>query len=124
MERWLLAGAALSGLVAVSLGALGAHSLESKLGAELLAVWNTAAHYHLVHSVAAVVSAVLMLARPGVPAWLWAGSFFLAGSLLFSGSLYLLAVTGWQGLGIITPVGGLAFLVGWAMLAWGAWRFL
>lgn len=107
---------ALSSALAISLGALGAHKLEAQLVANgTLETWKTAALYHLVHSVALYFLATLesqdldRLAR--VAMWLWFG-----GILLFSGSLYALALTRWPVLGPITPLGGLSFIAGWVVL--------
>ena len=107
---------ALSSALAISLGALGAHKLEAQLVTNgTLEAWKTAALYHLVHSVALYFLATLesqdldRLAR--VAMWLWFG-----GILLFSGSLYGLALTRWPVLGPITPLGGLSFIAGWVVL--------
>lgn len=102
------------GLSGVALGAFGAHALKSKLGAANLAVWNTAVTYHLLHAVALLALTLYGRATgrvPGTPL-----ALFTAGIALFSGSLYLLALTGWGWLGPVTPIGGLAFLVGWLSL--------
>lgn len=108
--------AALSGALAVALGAWGAHGLRARLGPEALASWQTAVQYHLLHSVALLALALHAL-RGGrgaaVPAALW-----IAGVLLFSGSIYALVLGGPRWLGPVTPVGGLALIAGWlAVLA-------
>jgi len=119
-RRWLLLGA-LSAAVAVAAGAFGAHGLKSMLGADRLAVWDTAARYQLIHALALVALGSLAARRHGGP--LQAGGWlFVAGTVLFSGSLYLLAVTGVRWLGAVTPLGGVAFIAGWLCLAWAAWR--
>ncbi|MDX2081653.1 MAG: DUF423 domain-containing protein [Terrimicrobiaceae bacterium] len=100
--------AAILGFLGVALGAFGAHGLKNLLAAnDTTAIWLTAVQYHLVHAVAALWAADR---RPRVT-WIWA-----AGVAIFSGSLYLLAVTNIRWLGAITPIGGVLFLVGWAML--------
>jgi uncharacterized membrane protein YgdD (TMEM256/DUF423 family) len=126
MARWFLALSALNGFLAVALGAFGAHGLKSRLsavadGAERLDWWRTAATYHLAHALALGLVAVLV-ARSAGTALAVAGFSFLAGMLLFSGSLYTMVLTGFRALGAVTPLGGLAFLVGWAALAWTALR--
>lgn len=107
--------AALLAALAVGLGAFGAHALKSRLSPDLLAVWNTASHYHLVHAVAL---AALASGRKE-PGRSW--GVLLAGILLFAGSLYMLALTGIRGLGAVTPIGGVLLVAGWAMLAREAW---
>ena len=107
---------ALMGFVGVGLGAFGAHGLRGRLSPDMLAVFETAVRYQMYHAIALVALAALM-ARTDGRAVLVAGWSFTAGILLFSGSLYALALTGVTTLGAITPIGGVAFLVGWAALA-------
>ena len=114
MKTWLLL-ASLNGFLGVAAGAFGAHALKARLPADLLAVFETGARYQLVHAVALLGVAWLASVRPGrVPTA--AGACFAVGILLFSGSLYALALSGVRGLGAITPLGGVAFLAGWALL--------
>lgn len=103
---WKLGAA--SGAVAVALGAFGAHGLKARVAPELITTWNTAAHYHLVHSLAILAA--------GASGSTMAGRCFTAGTILFSGSLYALVLTGRRGLGAITPIGGLGLIAGWAAL--------
>jgi len=119
VERTFILIAALAGFLGVALGAFGAHGLRARLSPEMLAVFETGVRYHLVHAVALLALAGLMNRLNG---WLvtTAGWLFVAGIVLFSGSLYLLALTGVTILGAITPLGGLAFLAGWACLAFAA----
>jgi uncharacterized membrane protein YgdD (TMEM256/DUF423 family) len=126
MFRVFLALAALNGFLAVALGAFGAHGLKSRLaavadGAERLDWWRTAASYHLAHALALGLVAVLVQRAAGA-ALTVAGFGFLVGIALFSGSLYVMVLSGVRGLGAVTPIGGLAFLVGWAALGWAALR--
>jgi uncharacterized membrane protein YgdD (TMEM256/DUF423 family) len=107
--------------LAVGLGAFGAHALKSKLDADMLAVFETAARYQMYHALALFAVAWTVRRWPESPAAL-AGWCFVAGILVFSGSLYALALSGTRWLGAITPLGGLAFLAGWAILAWAALR--
>jgi uncharacterized membrane protein YgdD (TMEM256/DUF423 family) len=120
-ERPFIFAAALNMLIAVACGAFGAHALKQILSSEMLAVWQTAVHYQMVHALGLMAIALLMprLDSPWLPR---AGYCMLAGIVIFSGSLYALALSGIRLLGAITPVGGLAFLAGWAMLAWAACR--
>jgi uncharacterized membrane protein YgdD (TMEM256/DUF423 family) len=121
VERRFFVWGALSALTGVGAGAFGAHALNARLAPELLAVFEVGVRYQLVHSLALLAVAWAVSRWPGRPATA-AGVLFLAGIVLFSGSLYLLALTGTRALGMITPVGGVAFLAGWACLAWAAWR--
>lgn len=110
---WLVL-AALSGALAVALGAFGAHGLRARLDAEALASWQTAVQYHLLHSVALLALALFAL-RGGRGAG-WPAGLFAAGILLFSGSIYALALGGPRWLGPVTPLGGVALLGGWVAL--------
>jgi uncharacterized membrane protein YgdD (TMEM256/DUF423 family) len=115
MDRTFLLMAALAGLTGVALGAFGAHGLRDRLSPELLAVFETAVRYQMYHALA--IFGVGLLAAPmGGPLVRAAAWLFAAGIILFSGSLYALALTGSTRLGAITPIGGLAFLAGWACL--------
>lgn len=118
--RWFVLGSVL-GALGVALGAFGAHGLRSRVSPEMVAIWETAAKYHLIHALALLATAWACDRWPG-PATVAAGWLFLAGIVVFCGTLYALALTGMRGLGAITPLGGLAFIAGWVCLAVGAWR--
>ena len=118
MNVWLLAGA-VNGFLAVVAGAFGAHLLESRLDAQSLSVFQTAAHYHLVHAVA-IVAAGIAAEMSGRRAAAVAALLFTAGVVLFSGSLYFLVLARSNALVLLTPIGGLFFLAGWAALAFAA----
>ena len=117
----LLAGALLAAL-GVALGAFGAHALRGALSPEHLALYQTGALYHLVHAAALFGAALLARDAAAGKLAIWAGYAFFAGTVVFSGSLYLLAITGQKWLGAITPVGGTLFLAGWALVALAGWR--
>jgi uncharacterized membrane protein YgdD (TMEM256/DUF423 family) len=122
IPRLTLFLASVAMLLAVALGAFGAHALKSRLSADMTGVWQTAVQYHAWHALALFGLGLLMLHWPertdlGIAAWL-----LVAGIVLFSGSLYALALSGVRGLGAVTPIGGLAFLAGWAVLAWAIAR--
>ncbi len=121
MLRVFLLLAALAGFTGVALGAFAAHGLKGQLGAQYLAVFQTGVHYQLIHALALFGVALLAERLPGrlLKA---AGNLFAVGILLFSGSLYLLALSGIGKLGMITPLGGLCFLSGWLCLGLAAWR--
>jgi len=121
MDRLFLAVGALSALVSVAAGAFGAHALKARLEPDLLAVFETGARYEMYHALGLVAVAWAAQRWPG-PAASGAGWLFVAGTLLFSGSLYALALSGVRALGTVTPIGGLCFLVGWALLAYAAVR--
>ena len=121
MLRSFLMLAAFFSFTGVGLGAFAAHGLKSRLSPEYLAIFHTGVLYQLIHAVALLGVAVLAAQLPGRMVT-WAGYAFALGILLFSGSLYVLTLTGFSKLGIVTPFGGLAFLVGWALLGMTAWR--
>ncbi len=122
MERtWITAGAALA-FLAVAAGAFGAHALKPQLSDEALGWFETAVRYQMYHALGLLVMAALAGRLQGGMAVTWTGWLFLAGMVLFSGSLYLLALTGVRWLGAITPLGGVCFLAGWALLVADALR--
>ena len=129
MERLFLALCAGNGFLAVALGAFGAHGLRARMalltdGAQRLGWWETAAHYHLMHALAlGLVSQLVPRSAEGTSGAVnVAGFAFLAGIALFSGSLYAMTLSGVRALGMITPLGGLGFLVGWAAILLAALR--
>lgn len=119
---WIVTAACL-GLLGVAMGAFGAHALRAWLPLQMMTVFETGVRYHLFHVLALLATAGLMELWPRRavslrgPAWL-----FLAGIVLFSGSLYAYALSGWRPFAWVTPVGGLAWIVGWGALAMVAWR--
>jgi len=121
MDRLFFAFGALSGFVGVALGAFGAHALKSRLDADLLANFEVGVRYQMYHAFALLAVGWAQTRWPGAvlnaSGWL-----FVAGSLIFSGSLYFLTLTGLRWLGAITPVGGAALLAGWLCLAWAVWK--
>ena len=121
MDRTFLLLGAVAAFLAVTLGAFGAHGLRGRLSPEMMAVFQTGVQYHMAHALALILVSAIMGRMSG---WLiqTAGWSFVAGIVLFSGSLYALVLTGVRGLGAVTPVGGVAFLAGWAVLAWSVWR--
>jgi uncharacterized membrane protein YgdD (TMEM256/DUF423 family) len=121
MDRVFFVLGSAAAFLAVTLGAFAAHGLKERLSPEMLAVFEVGVRYHLYHSLALLAVA-----------WAWsrwpsgavtaAGWFFVAGIVVFSGSLYALSLSGFRFLGAITPLGGGAFLAGWGLLVWSAWR--
>jgi uncharacterized membrane protein YgdD (TMEM256/DUF423 family) len=108
---------------AVALGAFGAHALRSRLAPDMMAIYQTAVQYHFVHALGLLAVGILLLQKPDGRILAAAGWLLVAGIVLFSGSLYLLALTGVRALGVVAPVGGAAFLAAWAAVAWSAWRW-
>lgn len=119
LDRLLIAAGAISAFVGVGLGAFGAHGLRKRLDADMLAVFEVGVRYQLYHALALIGggAAAGRLAPGPLQA---AGILFVLGTLVFSGSLYILSMTGRKWLGAVTPLGGLALLAGWASLAWAA----
>jgi len=121
MDRTFAAAGALSALLAVAAGAFGAHALRARLTPDLLAVFETAARYQMYHALALFAVAWAATRWP-VGSVRAAGWLFIAGTVVFSGSLYVLSLTGQRWLGAITPLGGALFLAGWVALAIGVLR--
>ncbi|ATF11721.1 DUF423 domain-containing protein [Brevibacillus sp. HB1.2] len=121
MKLFLMLGS-ISGFLSVALGAFGAHALKEKLDEYSLGIFHTGVTYQTTHALALVLVALLLKWYPDSSGLVWAGWCFTAGTLIFSGSLYTLAMTGIKVLGAITPIGGVLFLAGWALLAIHAWK--
>ncbi|HEU5295790.1 MAG TPA: DUF423 domain-containing protein [Burkholderiaceae bacterium] len=121
MDRLFFSLGCISGFLGVALGAFAAHALKTRLAPELLAAFETGVRYQLIHALALLAVAWAHTRWPGrmVSAGGW---FFVAGTLLFSGSLYALSLTGVRAFGVVTPFGGMAFLTGWLCLAGAPWR--
>lgn len=117
MAKTFLMIAAISGLLAVVIGAFGAHGLKGRVTEDLLAIYQTGVQYHFYHSFALLVVGLLLLQFPLAGLFNWSGWLFVIGIVVFSGSLYVLSLTGIRWLGAITPLGGLAFIVGWLTMA-------
>ncbi len=115
--RWFLLLGAANAALAVLLGAFGAHSLKAHLAAEMMTVYQTGLQYHLFHALG-LLAVGFALKQIGDSVWLrWSGWLMLAGIFIFSGSLYLLSITGLRWLGAVTPLGGLSFIVAWVLFA-------
>ncbi len=121
MDRLFFALGALSAFIGVALGAFAAHALKARLDPAMLATFETGVRYQMYHALALLGVGWACAKWPG--AWVHAsGWLFIAGTVLFSGTLYALALSGVRWLGAITPLGGVAFLAGWLCLAWGVYR--
>ena len=119
--KTLLVLGALNGALAVILGAFGAHGLKARVDESMLATWATASEYHFYHALALLLAGLLAKAY-GVSNLVTAGWVMFTGMLVFSGSLYILVLTGQKWLGAITPLGGTALIIGWLMLAWALFK--
>jgi len=127
MTRFALVAGAIYGLLSVALGAFGAHALKASLTDELLKTWETGARYMAIHAVVLLIVGIWMRGQAAEGAALeptlqWAAICFFIGTLLFSGSLYALCLSGVRALGAITPLGGLILMAGWILLAVAAAR--
>ena len=120
MRLWIVIGA-VSAFVSVAAGAFGAHALKARLTQDMLTIFETGNRYQMYHSLGLIAVGLLAAHRPSA-LLNNAGWAMLVGILLFSGSLYALALSGVRALGAITPVGGVGFLVGWVLFALAAWR--
>jgi uncharacterized membrane protein YgdD (TMEM256/DUF423 family) len=115
-KLFIVLGAA-AALAGVLLGAFGAHALKARLDADALALWRTAVEYHFYHALGLLAVGLVAAHLPGSALLRWSGWTMLAGIVVFSGSLYALALSGHRWLGALTPVGGVAFIAGWLLLA-------
>lgn len=118
---WIAAGGAALAAAGVAAGAFGAHLLSERLGTAALETFETGVRYHLYHALGLLALAALA-ARIHSPLWSWSAVLLAAGVVIFSGTLYAIALGGPRWLGAVTPVGGLCFLAGWATAAVAAWR--
>ncbi|TXH69378.1 MAG: DUF423 domain-containing protein [Thiothrix sp.] len=120
-KNYFLLSAALFGMLAVIIGAFGAHGLEKFVDAKMLQRFHTGVEYQFYHALALGLVGVLWKNQPSV--WHSRAAWgFIVGILIFSGSLYAYVLTGFTQFGMITPIGGLSFIAGWGCLAWGTWR--
>ncbi|MFK4343877.1 MULTISPECIES: DUF423 domain-containing protein [unclassified Paenibacillus] len=119
-RRWIIVGSIMM-LLAVAIGAFGAHIVKTRIDADALAVYETGVKYHMIHAVGLLIIA-LAAGQWGASTRLkWAARLLFTGIILFSGSLYVLSLTGIRVLGAITPLGGVCFIAGWLLLALAAW---
>ncbi len=120
-KLFLLLGSA-SALLAVLLGAFGAHALKSKLSTDMLTIFQTGVQYHFYHALGLLAVGFIATQIPDSAAIKWSGWLMFIGIVIFSGSLYLLSITGQRWLGAITPIGGVAFIAAWALLVYAIYR--
>lgn len=116
MRRTFIAWGSVLMALSVAIGAFGAHMLEGVITADELATYETGVQYHMIHGIAVLIAGILAGALGESRKLFWAGTLFIAGVIIFSGSLYVLSVSGIKWLGAITPIGGVSFIAGWIML--------
>jgi uncharacterized membrane protein YgdD (TMEM256/DUF423 family) len=121
MDRFFFVLGSVMAFLAVALGAFAAHGLKPRLTPDMLGIFEVGVRYHMYHALALLAVAWACARWPDSRAQL-AGWAFLFGIIIFSGSLYILSITGARWLGAITPIGGVAFLIGWIVLVWAVWR--
>lgn len=115
MDRWFVALGAAAAFLGVAFGAFGAHGLRGRISPEMLAIYQTGVQYHLIHALGLLFVGLYLRGTESAAA-VWAGWLMVAGVMVFSGSLYALALSGVRALGAVTPLGGLCFLAAWALL--------
>ena len=121
MSKTIILTSAVFLALAVAIGAFGAHGLKSHISAELLQSYKTGVEYHFYHALGLLLLGVMAVSNPS-KYLKWSAIFLSTGILLFSGSLYLLAITGIKWMGAITPLGGISFIAGWVLLFIGVWK--
>lgn len=124
MQKLFLLAGSIAMAVAVMLGAFGAHGLKTKLSEEMLAIFETGVTYHFYHAIGLLVIGLAAYYLPESASLKWAGWLMLGGILIFSGSLYILSLSGLRWLGAITPIGGLCFIASWILFAIAVWKGL
>jgi len=122
MNKTFLLLGSINAFLAVALGAFGAHGLRSKLSDEMLAIYQTGIQYHMFHAVGLMIVGLVFQWISNSSVMIWAGWSMAFGILIFSGSLYVLSISGLRWLGAITPVGGLGFLIGWLLFAYAVFK--
>lgn len=121
MKLFVVLGS-LNAFLAVALGAFGAHGLKSKVSADMLTVWQTSVQYHMFHALGLILLGILIHLYPEIAQLRVSGWLLFTGIVLFSGSLYVMVLSGVRALGMVTPVGGITFLIGWLLLAFLVFR--
>lgn len=124
MSKYFIFLGSLNAFLAVALGAFGAHALKSRLSTDMLEIYHTGVQYHIFHSLGLILIGIIAQWLSQSPLVNWSGGLILAGIIIFSGSLYVLSITGIKIFGAITPIGGIAFLVGWILLAYASLKHI
>ena len=121
MKLFVVLGS-LNALLAVALGAFGAHGLKNKVSADMLTVWQTGVQYHMFHALGLILLGILIHLLPQAAQLRISGWLMLSGVVLFSGSLYVMVLSDVRALGMVTPLGGIAFLLGWLLMAFAVFQ--
>lgn len=116
MQKTFMAWGAVIMALSVAIGAFGAHMLEDRIGVDAMAVYETGVQYHMIHGIAIIITGLAAGLFGESRKLFWAGVLFIAGTIIFSGSLYVLSISGVKWLGAITPIGGVSFIAGWLIL--------
>lgn len=124
MQKLFLIIGSIAMAFAVGLGAFGAHGLKEMLSDEMLEIFETGVKYHFYHAIGLLVIGLVAQLMPSSSLLQWSGWLMLAGIIIFSGSLYILSISGIRWMGAITPIGGLCFIVAWVLLALASWQNL
>lgn len=124
MHKLFLITGSIAMALAVALGAFGAHGLKEMLTDEMLDIFETGVRYHFYHAIGLLLISLVTQLMPGSSLLQWSGWLMVGGIIIFSGSLYILSISGIRWLGAITPIGGLCFIISWILLALAAWRNL
>ncbi len=124
MAKTIILFGSILAFLGVALGAFGTHGLKTRIASDLLDIYQTGVQYHLIHALAVILTGLVLLHVQNPTIFQIAGWCFIGGIFVFSGSLYLLAITNVRILGAITPIGGLAFLAGWLLITWGTFKHL
>lgn len=122
MSRIFIALGAVNAFLCVVLGALGAHWLKAMLTANMLTNFQIGVQYHFYHAIGLILVGLAMDRFPQVRALKFSGVLMMAGIILFSGTLYVVSLTGWRGLGMVAPLGGSSYMASWLLLAYAAWK--
>lgn len=124
MHKFFLIAGAIAMALAVAFGAFGAHGLKNRLSQEMLTIFETGIQYHFYHAIGLLIVGLIAHYLPDSPMLEWAGWLMIFGILIFSGSLYILSISGIRWLGAITPIGGLCFIASWIFIALAVWKGL
>ncbi|HRN81373.1 MAG TPA: DUF423 domain-containing protein [Nitrosomonas europaea] len=122
MSRIFLALGAANAFLCVMLGALGSHGLKSILAPDILTTFQIGVQYHFYHAIGLILVGLALDRLPQARALKFSGILMMTGIVLFSGTLYVVSLTGWRGLGMVAPLGGTSYMAGWLLFAWATWK--
>lgn len=122
MSKIFLALGAVNAFLCVMLGALGSHGLKSILAPDILTTFQIGVQYHFYHAIGLILVGLALDRLPQARALKFSGILMMTGIVLFSGTLYVVSLTGWRGLGMVAPLGGTSYMAGWLLFAWATWK--